>query len=177
MSFFRDFNDKTALAAWNGIERKPFETIDVKHLSPAIGAEVSGVDLSGEVSDKQFEEIRRALDENLALIFRDQRVERDHQKRFARRFGGVLHRHELAASRGFEGGVHDPEFLSWRTGADSRFTAGDGWHTDVSCDPEPIFVSLLHVTKTPSLGGDTPSPIPTSLMSPCRNRSRTCSMA
>jgi taurine dioxygenase len=155
MSFYRDFNDKTALAAWNAIERKPFETIRVRRLSPAIGAEISGVDLSGEVSDVQFEEIRRALDENLALIFRDQHIEREHHKRFARRFGGALHRHELASSRAFDAGAHDPEFLAWRTGADSRFTAGDGWHPDVSCDPEPIVVSLLHVTKTPELGGDT----------------------
>ena len=38
---------------------------------------------------------------------------------------------------------------------DSRFTPGDGWHPDVSCDPSPIAYSLLHVTKTPLLGGDT----------------------
>jgi taurine dioxygenase len=154
MSFYRDFNDKTAIAAWNAIARGPFETIKVSRLSPTIGAEISGVDLSGEISDAQFTEIRRALDENLALIFRDQRLEREAQKAFAKKFGGVLHRHELATSRGFDA-AHDPEFLAWRTGPESRYTAGDGWHPDVSCDPEPIFVSLLHVTKTPTIGGDT----------------------
>lgn len=155
MSFYRDFNDKTALAAWNGVERQKFETLAATPLSPAIGAEISGVDLSGDLSDAQFSEIRRALDENLVVIFRDQHFGREDHKRLARKFGGALHRHELAASRGFEGGAYDPEFLSWRTGADSRFTAGDGWHADVSCDPEPIIVSLLHVTKTPPVGGDT----------------------
>ena len=40
-------------------------------------------------------------------------------------------------------------------GGNSRFTAGDGWHPDVSCDPSPIAVSLLRVTKTPPIGGDT----------------------
>jgi taurine dioxygenase len=155
MSFYRDFNDKTAIAAWNSIERAPYRTITVKRLSPVVGAEISGVDLSKEVSGEQFAEIRRAIDENLAVIFRDQSLDRDAQKRFALRFGGSLHRHELAASKLAEGATLDPEFLSWRTGAESRFTAGDGWHPDVSCDPEPIFVSLLHVTKTPPLGGDT----------------------
>ena len=155
MSFYRDFNDKTAIAAWNEVERKPFDTITVTRLSPAVGAEISGVDLTRDVSDQQFDEIRRAIDENLAVIFRSQKIGREQQKRFALRFGGSLHRHELAASKLAEGTTYDPEFLSWRTGPESRFTAGDGWHPDVSCDPEPIFVSLLHVTKTPPLGGDT----------------------
>lgn len=155
MSFYRDFNDKTAIEAWNTAERKPFETITVNRLGPTIGAEVSGLDLAKDIPDHQFEEIRRALDENLAVIFRDQTLDRDAQKRFAGRFGGKLHRHELAASKAVAGAAYDPEFLSWRTGKDSRFTAGDGWHPDVSCDPEPIFVSLLHVTRTPPLGGDT----------------------
>ncbi|RAU20537.1 taurine dioxygenase [Paramagnetospirillum kuznetsovii] len=154
MSFYRDFNDKTAIAAWNTAERKPFETITVNRLSPTIGAEISGVDLSKEIPAAQFDEIRRALDENLAVIFRDQTISRDDQKRLGLRFG-TLHRHELAASKVVAGAHYDPEFLSWRTGKDSRFTAGDGWHPDVSCDPSPIFVSLLHVTKTPPLGGDT----------------------
>jgi len=154
MSFYRDFNDKTAIAAWNAAPRKPFETIEVKRLSPTVGAEISGVDLSGEISEPQFEEIRRALDENLAVIFRDQNLDRAAHKRLAKKFGGALHRHELAASRGFDA-APDAEVLAWRTGPESRFTAGDGWHADVSCDAEPIFVSLLHVTRTPPTGGDT----------------------
>jgi len=155
MSLYRDFNDKTALAVWNTAERKPFETITVKRLSPAVGAEISGVDLSKEIPEPQFEEIRRAIDENLAVIFRDQPIDRAQHKAFALRFGNTLHRHELAASKVAPGTTYDPEFLAWRTGRDTRFTAGDGWHPDVSCDPYPIFVSLLHVTKTPPLGGDT----------------------
>ncbi len=155
MSFYRDFNDKTALAVWNDIDRKPYETITVNRLSPALGAEIVGVDLSQPVPASQFDEIRRALDENLVLIFRDQHFSREDHKRFALQFGGTLHRHELAASKLGDGAVLDPEVLAWRTGKDSRFTAGDGWHPDVSCDPQPIATSLLHVTKTPPLGGDT----------------------
>ena len=155
MSFYRDFNDKIAIEAWNSERRQPYETITVKQLSPTVGAEISGVDLSGDVSDAQFAEIRRALDENLAIVFRDQEISREHHKQFARRFGKSLHRHELAATRFKHDGAFDPEFLSWKTGRDSRFTAGDGWHPDVSCDPSPIAVSLLRVTKTPPLGGDT----------------------
>jgi taurine dioxygenase len=155
MSFYKDFNDKLAIERWNTERREPYGTIKVTQLSPTVGAEVSGVDLSKDVSDAQFAEIRRALDENLAIMFRDQNLSREDHKRFARRFGKSLHRHELAASRFRHDGPFDPEFLSWRTGKESRFTAGDGWHPDVPCDPSPIAVSLLRVTRTPPVGGDT----------------------
>lgn len=154
MSFYRDFNDKLAIEAWNTAERAPYETITVTRLAPTIGAEISGVDLT-RLTEGQFGEIRRALDENLAVLIRDQHLGREDHKAFALRFGGTLHRHELASARVWDGKDYDPEFLAWRTGKDSRFTAGDGWHPDVSCDPSPIAYSALHVTKLPPLGGDT----------------------
>lgn len=155
MSFYKDFNDKVAIESWNTEKRKPYQTIVVKQLSPTIGAEISGVDLAKDLSDAQFEEVRRALDENLAVIFRDQTFSQEQHKKLAHRFGKSLHKHELAATRFKGAGEYDPEVLSWKTGKDSRFTAGDGWHTDVSCDPSPIAYSLLRVTKTPPAGGDT----------------------
>ena len=155
MSFYKDFNDKVAIEAWNTEKRKPYETIEVRQISPTIGAEISGVDLSKDLTDAQFAEVRRALDENLAVIFRDQNVSKEAHKKLALRFGKTLHRHELGASRFKGAGEFDPEVLSWKTGRDSRFTAGDGWHPDVSCDPSPIAYSLLRVTKTPPVGGDT----------------------
>lgn len=137
MSFYRDFNDKLAIEAWNSEQRRAYETIVVKQLSPTVGAEISGVDLSKDIADAQFAEIRRALDENLAVIFRDQNISREHHKRFAHRFGNSLHRHELAATRFSNDGAFDPEFLSWKTGKDSRFTAGDGWHPRRVLRPQP----------------------------------------
>lgn len=155
MSFYRDFNDKDAIATWNTAPRKPFETIRVTRLAPTLGAEISGVDLSKDIPEHQLDEIRRALDENLALIFRDQKLTTEQHKAFARRFGR-LHRHELASNTVVAGGSPDPEILGWKTGKDSRFTAGDGWHHDVSCDAQPIWGSQLRVTKTPGFGaGDT----------------------
>ena len=155
MSFYRDFNDKEAIAAWNTIPRQPYQTLRVTQLSPTLGAEISGVDLSQPLSDAQFAEIGRALDENLALIFRDQTLTSEQHKAFASRYG-QLHRHKLAASRVVAGASYDPEILAWRTGPDSRFTAGDAWHADVSCDAQPIWGSQLRVTRSPAYGsGDT----------------------
>lgn len=152
MSFYRDFNDKTAIEEWNERPRQPYESISVRRLAPTIGAEIRGVDLSRDIPDYQFDEIRRALDENLAVIFRDQNLTTEEHKAFARRFG-TLHRHLLAKSKVVAGATFDPEILGWQTTKESRFTAGDAWHHDVSCDPEPIWGSLLHVTRLPESGG------------------------
>lgn len=154
MSFYRDFTDKIAIEAWNRVERAAYHAIGVSRLAPALGAEISGIDLCDDLAPEQFAELRRALDENLVLILRGQRMEREDHKRLARRFGS-LHRHELSASKTIAGAYPDPEFLSWKTGKESRFAAGDGWHSDVSCDPTPITYSFLRVTKMPPLGGDT----------------------
>jgi len=42
MSFYRDFNDKTAIEGWTTAAAAPYETIRVRRLSPTIGAEVGG---------------------------------------------------------------------------------------------------------------------------------------
>ena len=46
MSFYRDYNDKLAFEAWNTRQQPVFKTIQVKPISRAGGAEISGVDLS-----------------------------------------------------------------------------------------------------------------------------------
>jgi taurine dioxygenase len=133
MSFYRDFNENTAVEAWNTAPRKPYETIEVTRISPTIRAGVEGIDLSEGVSDVHFAEIERALDENLVLAFRNQgNLTIEALKDFGRRFG-KLHAHVLASERKIAGGDTDPD--------------------DVSCDPHPIFASLLHVTKLPESGG------------------------
>ncbi len=47
----------------------------------------------------------------------------------------------------------DPDILIVKTTKDSPYTAGDGWHTDVSCDAIPPFASALYITETPEVGG------------------------
>lgn len=54
------------------VERKPYEAIQVRRLTPLIGAEISGVDLSGPLGNQAFDEIHRALMEHLVIFFRDQ---------------------------------------------------------------------------------------------------------
>ena len=132
-------------------EREPYDTIAVRPLSPIIGAEIEGVDLSREMSNHQFAEVRRAFLEHHVLVFRDQLISAEDHKRFGRRFGR-LHVHALQAMR--DG---DHERLTIKTSKTSKYTAGEDWHTDVTCDEEPPMGSMLHIEQIPEIGygGDT----------------------
>ncbi len=152
MSFYQDYNDKLAFEQWNTRQRPTYRHIRVTPLSPALGAEVDGLDLRQDLTPEQLAEIRTAIADNLVLIFRNQDITTEHHKRFARHFG-TLHRHLLATDKAWDSAEHDPEVLSWRTGKNSRFTAGDAWHNDVSCDAHPIWGSFLRLTKLPEIGG------------------------
>ena len=61
--------------------------LSIPPLSPAIGAEVGGIDLGAELSDEVIAQIRHALLEHCVLFFRDQSLDVEQHKRLARRFG------------------------------------------------------------------------------------------
>ena len=124
-----------------------YQTIDVQQLTPHIGAEVAGVDLSKPLSNEQFSEVYQAWLDWKVLVFRDQHLDREQHKAFARRFGS-LHVHPMQHSYG-----GDPEVLRVKTTKDSKYTAGDGWHTDVTCDEIPPLGSMLYMKETPQGGG------------------------
>jgi taurine dioxygenase len=51
----------------------------------------------------------------------------------------------------------DDERLEVRASKNSKYVAGEDWHSDVSCDAEPPFGSMLYITELPEIGcgGDT----------------------
>ena len=124
-------------------------SFDIRPLTPHIGAEITGIDLSKPLDAQQEADIRRALRDWMVLAFRDQHLTREQHKAFGRRFGR-LHTHPMHGG-GHRGG--DPEILPVVTSGSSPYTAGDGWHTDVTCDPVPPFGSMLYITETPEGGG------------------------
>src|ERR1043166_1473114 len=84
-------------------EEEPYETISVEKLTPIIGAEITGVDIGKLVSDdrsnRQMDEIHRALAENLVIFFRSQHITPQQHLAFGRRFG-ELHVHPAAPNEG-----------------------------------------------------------------------------
>ncbi len=126
-----------------------YDSFEISALTPHIGAEIRGIDLSRPLTEAQDKELRRAFHDWMVLVIRDQQLTRDQHKALGRRFGR-LHVHPMH-SGGHRGS--DPEILPVKTTADSRYAAGDGWHTDVTCDEIPPLGSMLYVTETPECGG------------------------
>jgi taurine dioxygenase len=127
--------------------RTEYATFGVTPIAPHIGAEIRGVDLA-DLSAEQLADIRAAWADWLVLVFRDQRLDREAHKAFGRHFGR-LHVHPMHHGRPDQ----DPEILVVKTTAQSPYTAGEGWHTDVSCDEIPPLGSALYITETPECGG------------------------
>ena len=124
--------------------------LDIRPLTPALGAEVFGVDLSAPLSSSDIESIRRALVAHQVIFFRDQHMSLEQHIQLGKRFGS-LHVHPLAA------GNHPdhPELLRIHADENSQRAAGEDWHTDVSCEEEPPMGSMLYLTDVPPSGGDT----------------------
>lgn len=125
-----------------------YQSIDVRKLTPTIGAEIFGVDLSTPLGNQQFDEVHQALMDNLVIFFRDQHMSVDQHKEFGQRFGR-LHVHPNAPI----GLPEHREILVIKADETSKRVAGEEWHSDVSCDAEPPMGSILHLTEVPPDGG------------------------
>jgi taurine dioxygenase len=130
-------------------ESRPYETITVDKLTPIIGAEIGGVDLSRPLSNSQQDEIHRALAENLVIFFRDQEITPEQHLAFGRLFGDLMVHPAAPHIEGY------PELLRIYADKDSPRANGESWHSDVSCEPEPPMGSILHIEECPPKGGDT----------------------
>ena len=125
-------------------------TVAITKLTPGIGAEIHGVDLSRELSPETLESVKQALWENQVFFLRDQHLTPLQHLEFGRRFG-PLHVHALKRSRHPE---HE-EILLIHGDAQSKYVPGEDWHTDVSCDASPPSLSMLYIMQVPPCGGDT----------------------
>ncbi len=124
-------------------------TLRIEPLSPNIGAEVFGVDLRQPMSDDVYADVRRALVAHQVIFFRDQPIDVEQHKAFARRFGELF---VHPASTPVEG---HRELIRIHADAQSKKVAGEEWHTDTSCETSPPMGSVLHMTIVPPVGGDT----------------------
>src|ERR1700729_3020511 len=66
--------------------------ISVTKLHPDIGAEIRNVDLSRPLDDETLRQIKDAWHKRAVLLFRDQDLTEDDQRRFASHFGPVAKR-------------------------------------------------------------------------------------
>ena len=120
--------------------------LDIRPLSPIIGAEIHGVDLSRPLSESVVADIRHALNTHHVIFFRDQQLSPAQQADFARQFGEVTEGHPVIPA--IEG---HSEVLA----IDSREDRASWWHTDVTFLRAPAFGSILYMLTAPEVGGDT----------------------
>ena len=128
----------------------PYETISVDKLTPIIGAEIGGVDLSQPLGNHQMDEIHRALAENLVIFFRDQHLTPEQHLAFGRNFG-ELHIHPAAPHAPGHAGTDDHPC---RQGQSRAPTAKAGTAT-FPATSEPPMGSILYIKTCPPKGGDT----------------------
>lgn len=126
-----------------------FTTITVTPVTPRIGADVAGIDLTAALSNRQVDELHRALAEHQVLFFRNQPLDIESHKRLGRCFG------ELHVHPNTPGPEGHPEVLPIHADASARRVNGEYWHSDVSCDAEPPLGSILYLHTVPDTGGDT----------------------
>ncbi len=136
----------------------------VKPLSPALGAEIIGLDLSQEQPDQVIDDILEAWRRHIVLVFRDQHLEEAEQLRFAARFGELGER-KLGpeAIRERSQGVlqeHPAILLVSNKMVDGKsagaFGDGEFWfHIDSGYAEKPYKYTFLFGMELPSTGGNT----------------------
>jgi alpha-ketoglutarate-dependent taurine dioxygenase len=125
--------------------------IQVTPLSPACGAEISGIDLGEPLSERQVRAIKDAWGKHLVLVFRGQKLSQDDQLRFASYFGELGSRKKApAALRGRAEGIqqdHEKVLLVTNIKVDGQpigaFGDGEFWfHIDSGYSERPYRYTL-----------------------------------
>jgi taurine dioxygenase len=116
-------------------------------LTPAIGAEITGVDLA-VINPALIEDVRAALLEHKVVFFRDQQLTRQQHIDFAAQFG------ELEVHPATPQGQANPEVLRIEHGPESKGSE-NMWHSDVTWREKPSLGSVLRAIEVPQVGGDT----------------------
>jgi taurine dioxygenase len=138
-------------------------TISVTKLHPLIGAEIGGVDLSVPLDAATLRLVKDAWYAHSVLLFRDQSLSEDDQRRFAAYFGPVAKR--VPPKPGATGVGDSPEWDDMMLVSDKLDAAGkplgtlghgEMWfHTDKCYHRRPHRASFLYGLEIPSEGGHT----------------------
>jgi taurine dioxygenase len=125
------------------------QSLNIRRVAGALGAEISGVDLAQPLPDETIAAIRRALVEHQVIFFRDQDLTPAQQVAFGRRFG-PLNIHPYVT-----GMAGQPEVMEIIKEPSDRINFGGGWHSDMSFLETPAIGSILYAVELPAWGGDT----------------------
>ena len=123
--------------------------IQARRISGALGAELSGVDLSRPLSKADLAQVRKFWLEHLVLFFRDQPLTPARFMAFAQQFGEPV---EYPMVKGLDG---FPKIIEVKKLEHERSAFGAIWHSDTVYLERPPMASMLVAREVPPIGGDT----------------------
>ena len=122
---------------------------EIRPLAGSIGAEICGLDLSGEIADETIGAIRHAWLDHLVIFFRGQNLAPAQFLAFARRFGEPVEYPFLKGLDGF------PAITPVIKLEHERVNFGGLWHSDTAYLDTPPMGTMLIAREVPPHGGDT----------------------
>lgn len=136
----------------SNLQYKPqsqYQSIVVKPLAGALGAEIGGVTLAGLKDTAAWDEIRRAFLDYSVLVFRDQTLTPADLMEVGAHFGAPCF-------YPFVKGMDDyPYLFEIVKEPEEKKNFGGNWHSDTTYLAQPPRATLLHALETPAFGGDT----------------------
>jgi taurine dioxygenase len=132
------------------------EEINIRPVTPALGAEITGVDL-GRAPPALMDRVYAAFLAHSVLVVRDQDLTAEQFVAFGERFGAVQ-AHPVTRNR-----HPDNERITvLGTNPDAKnppdravLMRGVGWHTDMAYETQPAKATALYAREVPTVGGDT----------------------
>src|SRR6266403_5696870 len=125
------------------------QSIDVRPVAGALGAEIFGCDLAGELDEATIATIRRAFLDHLVIFFRDQELPPARFLAFARCFGEAI---EYPFVKGLD---EFPEIIPVVKLEHEKVNFGGLWHSDTAYLETPPMGTMLIAREVPPYGGDT----------------------
>ena len=126
-----------------------YKEIEVTPQSTALGAVISGIDLSKEPSKHAMAELEDAFGRYSVIFFRDQNLTPQQHIAMAKRWGAINVNRFFKPLDGY------PQIVQVIKEANQKENIGGTWHTDHSYDLIPAMGSMLYAREVPTVGGDT----------------------
>ena len=121
----------------------------INKLTPNIGAELKGIDLSKTLNNSSIDSIYRSLIDNKVIFFRNQVISSKSHIDFAKNFGEIESPHPVYPH------VENYKEIVLLENNKNNPPDTDIWHTDVTFKENPAFASILYSKIVPKFGGDT----------------------
>lgn len=123
--------------------------METRKIAGALGAEISGIDLSSPLDAAQAQEVRQALLDHQVIFLRDQNISPQRFLDFASAMGEPI---EYPFVRGID---KYPQIIEVKKLETETVNFGGIWHSDTTYLEHPPMGSMLLSQEVPPYGGDT----------------------